>query len=140
MDILFRDYRNNDQYERDKAGNFDGRYAQCTSVYVIVDDHIKISEQHPNGKFRVDFGNGDRWIVGCQHILVIVNDQNEEIYKSPFDDIVTNGNAEMKERLQSVREDLLELQANGWKPIPNEEHEIKKYIDDCDNDYMPDIF
>lgn len=140
MRLQFRDYGSNDQYERDKAGEFDGSYAQCTSIYVNAGENISISEQQSSGKFQVVISSTDKWFVGCQHILVIATNQNEEVYKSPFVDILIDGTAEIEERVRSVREDLLALQANGWPIMTDEEKEIKKYIDDCDNSYMPDIF
>lgn len=138
MQIRFLDYDDLADYERDAASNFRDGAAVCTSEWNNTDE-IVITSQSPNGKFRVE-GNNNQWNVGCQRLFVIVNEDFEEIYKSPFDSIWTSEGEHIKERLTQVHAELLELQANDWKLMPNEEREINQYISDCENYYMPDIF
>lgn len=142
MMIRFFDYRNEHDYERAKENNFDSVYAECYSDWKNP-DNISIFNIEESGKFRVAFDStgNNRWWVGCQRLFAIINENREEIYRSPYDNISINDRSpEELERVVKVREDLLALEANGWKPVPDEERAIKNYIEDCDNAYMPDIF
>lgn len=137
MKVKIFDYHDYAQYTADKADGFSGRYASCMSDWNDT-DNISIGDISSDGEFRILF-NADgtsRWWIGYQHIFVIVNEDGEEVYVPPYEDIAVRRGPPYKKRVRQVREDLLALCNNDWK----EERDMNAYIKDCDADYMPDIF